>query len=64
MTIHLAASELDDKVYLYVLTVLREELQVAVLTGSLGKGGEGEEEKWLTVNGKFWHHWTGRKCHS
>lgn len=45
MTIHLAASELDDKVYLYVLTVLREELQVAVLTGSLGKGGEGEEEK-------------------
>ena len=45
MTIHLAASELNDKVYLCVLTVLKEELQGAVLTGSLGKGGEGEEEK-------------------
>lgn len=63
MTIHLAASELNDKVYLYVLTVLREEPQGEVLRGSLGKGREGEEEKWLTVNGKCWHHWTERKCH-
>lgn len=45
MTIQLAASELNNKVYLYVLTVLKEELQGLVLTGSLGKGGEGEEEK-------------------
>jgi len=58
MTIHLA-----DKVYLCVLTVLKEELQGTVLTASLGKGGEGEEEKWLVVSGKFWHPWTERKCY-
>lgn len=60
MMIHSAASQLGDKVYLCIPTVLAGEQQGAELTGVQQGRRWGEQQ---TANGKFWHCGAEQECH-